>query len=201
MKLNYHYLFKHVIAQDPNIDVSNFRSRLRLFLESLYYKNEHAFQIKLCFLHAAFKRVCTSKMIFQIGKGGDGKGMEAILDRTLFGDLASSTLDCGVFLDRSEFRKSAELAWNMDNVRIQEMDQKSTFHADIWKRFVVDEDIDCRVNYGFTAKRKFGESLKVQELNYDNIPTIEEARDRKQMLPTVGETHRLSAYGEGKVRQ
>ena len=34
-----------------------------------------------------------------------------ILDRTLFGDLASSTLDCGVFLDRSELRKSAELAW------------------------------------------------------------------------------------------
>ena len=35
-------------------------------------------------------------MIFQIGRGGDGKGMEAILDRALVGDLASSTLDCGL---------------------------------------------------------------------------------------------------------
>ncbi|CAE7706700.1 unnamed protein product [Symbiodinium sp. CCMP2592] len=199
LKLNYRYLYEHVIAQNPNIDVNNFRIRLRLFLESLYYKNEHGFQIKLCFLHAAFKRVCTSKMIFQIGKGGDGKGMEAILDRTLFGDLASSTLDCGVFLDRSEFRKSAELAWNMANVRIQEMDHKSSFHADLWKRFVVDEDIDCRVNYGFTTKRKFGESLKVQELNYDNIPTIEEARDRNKCCQQLERRIVCLRMGKGKL--
>ncbi|CAE7447303.1 unnamed protein product, partial [Symbiodinium sp. CCMP2456] len=113
-------------------------------------------------------------MLFQIGKGGDGKGMEAILDKALFGELATSTLDCGVFLDRAEFRKSAELAWNRANVRIQEIDHNGRFVADIWKRFVVDEDIDCRVNYGFTAKRRFGECMKIQELNYDNIPIIEE---------------------------
>ena len=70
-------------------------------------------------MHAAFRRVCISKMLFQIGKGGDRKEMEAILDKALFGELEISTLDCGVFLDRAEFRKSAELAWNRANVRIQ----------------------------------------------------------------------------------
>ena len=118
-------------------------------------------------------------MIFQVGHGGDSKGMEAILDRALFGPSGSSTLDCGVFLDRMEFRKSAELAWNKANIRVQEMDKGGRFIADLWKRFVVDEEIDCRVNYGFTSKRKFGRSMQVQELNYENIPIIEESSDRK----------------------
>ncbi|CAE7307333.1 unnamed protein product [Symbiodinium sp. CCMP2592] len=39
---------------------------------------------------------CTGKMIFEIGRGGDGKGMEAVLDTALFGNEASATLDCGV---------------------------------------------------------------------------------------------------------
>ena len=89
-------------------------------------------------------------MIFEIGKGGDEKGMEAYLDRSVLGEDQSATLDCGVFLDRQEFRKSAEFAWNKANVRIQEMDQHARFIADLWKRFIVDEEIDCRVNYGFT---------------------------------------------------
>lgn len=58
------------------------------------------------------------------------------------------------------------------------MDHHCRFIADLWKRFVADEEIDCRVNYGFTSKRKFGDSLKVHELNYENIPVIEESRDR-----------------------
>ena len=96
LKLNYHFLHEQAAARDPSIDMEDYRRRLRSFLESLYYESAHGFEIKLCFLHAAFKRVCTSKMIFQIGRGGDGKGMEAILDRALVGDLASSTLDCGL---------------------------------------------------------------------------------------------------------
>lgn len=63
------------------------------------------------------------------------------------------------------------------NVRVQEMDHHARFVADLWKRFVADEEIDVRVNYGFTSKRRFGDSMKVQELNYENIPIIEEARD------------------------
>ena len=65
---------------------------------------------------------------------------------------------------------------------LQEMDSHGRFIADIWKRFVVDEEIDCRVNYGFTSKRKFGDSMKIQELNYENVPVIEEVRDRPQGL-------------------
>ena len=139
---------------------------------------EHAFQVKLCFLRAAFSKVCTGKMIFEIGAGGDGKGMEAYLDKNLLGSHQTTTLDCGVFLDQQEFRKSGEFAWGKCNVRIQEMDSHGRFIADIWKRFVVDEEIDCHVNYGFTSKRKFGDSMKIQERNYENVPVIEEVRDR-----------------------
>ena len=135
-------------------------------------KNEHAFQIKLCFLRAAFSKVCTGKMLLEIGAGGDGKGMEAYLDKNLLGEHQTATLDCGVFLDPQEFRKSGEFACRKCNVRIQGMDSHGRFIADIWKRFVVDKEIDCRVNYGFTSKRKFGDSMKVQELN-----VMEEVRE------------------------
>ncbi|CAL1142580.1 unnamed protein product [Cladocopium goreaui] len=141
-------------------------------------------------------KACTSKMIFEIGKGGDGKGMEAYLDRAVLGEDQSATLDCGVFLDRQEFRKSAEFAWNKANVRIQEMDQHARFVADLWKRFIVDEEIDCRVNYGFTSKRRFGSSMKVQELNFENIPTIEECRDRLQACLK----RRIVCFRMGKAR-
>ena len=101
-------------------------------------------------------------------------------NRALFGNPASATWGCAVFLDRMEFRKSAELAWNKANICIQEMGRGGHFVADVWKRFVVDEEIDCRVNYGCTSKQRFGSALKVQELNLENIPVIEESRDRRK---------------------
>ena len=78
LKINYkfHYELFH-----PDLDIKATREKLRIFIESVYYNNEHLFQLKLCFMHAAFLGKCTAKMIFEIGKGGDGKGMEAILDR------------------------------------------------------------------------------------------------------------------------
>ena len=179
LMLDYPFYYEQAIHEDSKVSLQDFRERLRIFLQSLYYENEPGFQIKLYFMHAAFQKAATGKMIFQVGHGGDGKGMEAILDRALFGPSCSSTLDCGVFLDRMEFRKSAELAWNKANIRVQEMDKEGRFIADLWKRFVVDEEIDCRINYGFTSKRKIGRSMQAQELNYENIPIIEESSDRK----------------------
>ena len=180
LKLDYCYHYENCVDQYPDVNPDEFRTKLRRFLMSTYHENAHGFQIKLCFLHAALRRACTSKMLFLLGSGGDGKGMEAVLDRALFGESGSSTLDCGVFLDRGEFRKSGEMAWNKSNIRIQEMDHHARFIADLWKRFVVDEEVDCRVNYGFTSKRRFGISMKIQELNYENIPVIEECGDRRK---------------------
>ena len=78
--------------------------------------------------------------------------------------------------DRQEFRKSAGFAWNKANVRIQDMDQNARFISDLWKRFLVDEEEDCRVNHGVNSKRRFGSSMKIHELNYENIPVIEDGR-------------------------
>ena len=180
LRIGYPYFYEKTLQSYPGVSIQDFRNVLRTFLESVYFENEHALQLKLCFMKAAFAQVCTSRILFLVGKGGSGKGMDAILDKALFGSEASSTLDCGVFLDRAEFRKSAGLSWNKANIRIQEMDEKSRFIADIWKRFVVNEELDLRVNYGFTVKRTFGASMKVQELNYENIPTIEESGDRRR---------------------
>ena len=44
--------------------------------------------------------------------------MEGILDANVLGEHNSCTLDCGVFTDRSEWRKSAGVAENKLNVRI-----------------------------------------------------------------------------------
>lgn len=155
-------------------------AKLRNFLKALYYNSSAVFTIKLCFLRQAFMKVCTGKVIFEIGTGGDGKGMEAILERTPLGEENSSTLDCGCFTDRGEFRKSGEFAWNRPDVQVQEMDHAIRFIGDVWKRFVVDEEIDCRVNYGFTVKRKVGDSMKVQELSCENVPVVEESLQRQK---------------------
>ena len=55
------------------------------------------------------------------------------------------------------------------------MDQNGKFLADLWKRFIVDEELDCHVNCSFTSKRRFGSSMKIQGLNYENIPVVEES--------------------------
>ena len=135
----HYYDYDNTVRQYPDISVDKLRSILRVFLESVYFDNEHAFQIKLCFMKAAFHKTCASKVLFLVGKGGSGKGMEAVLAKSSLRSDASATLDCEVFLDRSGLRKSAELSWNKANVRMQEMDEKSRFIADLWKRYVVDE--------------------------------------------------------------
>ena len=69
-------------------------------------------------LHLALRRIGTSKMLFEIGSGGDGKAMEAILDRAVLGEENCAQLDCGVFTSREEFRKSGHFACNKLSVRI-----------------------------------------------------------------------------------
>lgn len=65
LQLDYEFFADNLLQRMPGLDMESFRDRLRLFLISLYHKNEHVFQVKLCFLHAAFKRVCTSKILFE----------------------------------------------------------------------------------------------------------------------------------------
>ena len=169
----------NVLQSDITMDgwsLSDYREMLDRVLRGMYYKNEHAWYVKLLAIMLAFKRVPCNKMIFVLGSGGDSKGTEARLEKGLMGSENSGKLDCGVFLDRSEFRKSGHFAFDKANVRIQECQADSRFLADIWKRFVVGEEIDLRVNYGFTIQVSFSESMKVWELNYENIPVIEEKK-------------------------
>ena len=148
--------------------------KLNGFVQSYYYKSGSYLTLKLALLKLAINGVNTGKMIFLIGSGGDGKGMEAILDRNILGENNCTTLDCGIFTERLEFRRSGHFGWNKVAIRIQEFNNDRRIISDIWKRFVSGEDIDLRVNYGFTVKLSFGSSMKIQELNYECIPIIEE---------------------------
>lgn len=69
-------------------------------------------------MYLTIRKIPTGKMLFLVGEGGDGKSMDAILERTVFGENNCATLDSGVFTERSEFRKSAHVAWNKLCVRI-----------------------------------------------------------------------------------
>ena len=183
LKLDYPFQYEKLHGSLPRCEPAEVQREAPSLLD-VYVFRELAwlFRSSCAFFMRPSVEPVHQKMLFLLGSGGDGKGMEAVLDRALFGESGSSTLDCGAFLERTEFRKSGELAWNKSNVRIQEMDHHARFIADLWKRFVVDEEVDCRVNYGFTSKRKFGISMKIQELNYENIPVIEECGDRRKML-------------------
>ena len=61
----------------------------------------------------------------------------------------------------------------------------------------MDEEIDCRVNFGFTSKRRFGSAMKIQELNFENIPIIEESNDRTKSLEQL--RRRVICFLMGKV--
>ena len=103
-KLDYNYYYENVLAISPDLDLRSIQTKLRTFRQSVYYQNGHLFQPKLAVVHAACLGKCTAKMIFEIGRGGDGKGMEAVLDTALFGNEAIATLDCRVFLNRKQFK-------------------------------------------------------------------------------------------------
>ena len=112
--------------------------------------------------------------------------MEKILDESALGVQNCATIDCACFYDRSEFRRPGHFTWEKAIVRIQELDGRAKFLAGIWKRFFTGGEIDIRVNYGFTSKREFARSLKIQELNYENIPVVEKKNGRfRRAIPAA----------------
>ena len=129
--------------------------------------------LKLAMIHLAIKQVPTGRILFEIGKGGDGKSLFALLEKSLLGEENFAILDNSIFLDRSEFRRSAHFGCNKIALRFQEFTNEKNILSDLWKRMISGEEMDLRVNYGFTVKQRFDTSMKVQELNRENIPVIE----------------------------
>lgn len=104
----------------------------------------------------------------------NGKGTDQLQDFAIMGDDNCSSLDCACFMDRQEFRKSGGDAWDRLHVRTCEAPgPNARLESDLWKRFITDEEIDVRVNYGFTVKRRFGNSYKAWECNFESIVCVE----------------------------
>ena len=96
----------------------------------------------------SLQKISQDKILCEVGSGGDGKGMEAVLDANILGEDNSCMLDCGIFVDRKEFRKSGGLGANKIKLRIQEFNKNSKIESDIWKRLGSGEMMNTRVNYG-----------------------------------------------------
>eukprot|EP00973_Karenia_brevis_P060309 8392727-Karenia_brevis.AAC.1 len=111
----------------------------------------------------AFLRVGSGKWAIELGQGGDGKSKCWFLERGLFGQHNTNTLDLGCLFDRGEFRKSAHFVWGKACFRIQEGDRSRRIVPDIWKRMPEGEVFDLRANYGLTSKRSFEEPMGIHE--------------------------------------
>ena len=125
-------------------------------------------------MYLALNSVPTHKILFEVGAGGDGKGMEMKLHMSLLGRENCASLDPNVFTEPTEFRKSGHFCWGKLMCRLQEMKKRKNFESDIWKRWVAGEEIDVRCNFGQTQKLSFEGSMKVQDCNFENIPVIEQ---------------------------
>ena len=69
------------------------------------------------------QNVPTGKMIFLIGFGGDGKGMEGLLYKTVLCSTNFASINCGKLTERAELRRSSHFGWNkkmIKNSRIYE---------------------------------------------------------------------------------
>ena len=87
-----------------------------------------------------------------------------------------STLDYSVFTADKEMKRSGHFAVGKRNVRIQEANAEHKIQPDIWKRFVIgDEDIDLKVNFGFTLKATFQNCIKTQEVNFSSMFMVEKS--------------------------
>ena len=176
---------KYDISEDDcsnGATIADYQKKLRTFVESFYYGNAALFAVQLANLLLALSGIPTHKILFEVGPGGDGKGMEATLHRNVLGSKNCATLEPAVFTEAKEFRKSGHFAWGKTMVRLQEMRRgEKKFAADIWKRWVVGEEIDVRSNYAQTTKLSFGGSMKIQDCNIESIPVIE-CKDDKENL-------------------
>ena len=63
--------------------IEHYTQKLKNFLACFYYENESLFKLKPALMTLAVNEIPTTKMLFLIGEGGDGKSMDAILERNV----------------------------------------------------------------------------------------------------------------------
>jgi hypothetical protein len=152
VKLQYKY---HITDNDldgiPFNSLQELYEELELFLGSMYFENDAVFSSDLMAYKCMFAKIVIGIWKDRFGKGGDGKGLLATLEKGLVGPGNFPELDASVLCDRNNFRKSAHFAWNKLITHLQENPPDSTFVSDIWKRMPVNEMLDLRVNFGFTV--------------------------------------------------
>jgi hypothetical protein len=101
-RLPYRYNLVAADIEKTGMTLAELDNKLDTFLRGLYYDNSPVLTLKLCFLKLCFQKVPSGKMVFDIGHGGDGKGMEAMLEKSLLGEANFATLDCSCLVDRQD---------------------------------------------------------------------------------------------------
>lgn len=169
----YNITFSNAGMDRWGIELNEMRDQVEIILRAIYFQGGALFGIKLTFLHAMFARRNTGLEPFLIRDGGKGKGTDYDIDSAIVGEGNHTTLDVSCLMDRKEFRKSAGEAWDHAVVRTNEGPPSPRIEGDIWKRLVVGELVDLRVNYGFTVKRSYGISYLSWDCNPTSLPVIE----------------------------
>ena len=168
-----HYNFEPDPAECPeNMDLDDVRQFIDTFIRSSFWENDSYFEVVVASLYCALHRIETGVMTHAVGGGQDSKGSVGTLEANVLGRDNCTTLEPNVFIEPGEFRKSGHFAYNKLLVRINEAKSKSNFEFDIWKRFVVGEEIDIRCNFGQTAKVRFRGMKKHQDANPLDLPRV-----------------------------
>ena len=68
----------------PSLQVQRFERELDEFVESTYYKAEGVFFVRIAQMIMAMEGIGTDRVLWLGGHGGNGKGMEFLLEKNFF---------------------------------------------------------------------------------------------------------------------
>ena len=66
LMVTYNLFWENHVSDYPDMGPQAVRERLRIFIESVYYQSPHLFQMKLCFMQAAFFKNAQSRSYFRL---------------------------------------------------------------------------------------------------------------------------------------
>ena len=92
----------------------------------------------------------------------------------MLGKENAAVMDPNIFTDDNEWRKSAHFGLHKRRVCFKETKNSKQFNLDVWKRFVVGEELIVRANFGFSAEVKFHGMKKQQSCQYDDVPLMKD---------------------------
>ena len=178
-KLPFNYHASNVRDSDcPELDgrqltVEEVRQIVLTFIDSFFWDNDNYFATSCASTYCVFYGIHVPIILFALGEGGDGKGLFDILETTMLGAENAVALDPNIFTDDNEWRTSAHFGVHKRRVCFKECKGNTKcFNLDVWKRFVVGEELIVRANFGFSTQVCYKPMKKQQSCQFDDVPPM-----------------------------